>query len=594
MGVPLPPKGLPASRRGPSVGSSSGKSDIAAKVAAAKRSRGSRTYTGDQAAETTKGGGIPQRKSGKTPERPGQDSGSGRPGANGGGGKPSPTLGDRAGAAASMARKAVASNMAGPLGSVASAAKTLGSSKERAKAKAAGKAAIQGGMKGGAHGAAMAAAKSAWDSESQERADKRQGDVETSGSGGDTPYGTWLVVSVFLIMLIGISFLPIILVQAQMTPAVSAGSYQEAKAQGAKAKQADAETASATPSATATASASAGASSTASASAGASGGASAQASSGGAAPPAGSSPGASASPSIDWDKNGNPLELKYTCGIPKDLLSADSDGDGIINRDDWDWHPEDEAVKEIRRTNGRAPLCSNYVIPPDWAVKEQASASAKPASLISPDEKAYEVQPALLTSDDQVSISTVADRDESVDERALAESGLGKYGEQVRDVAKAENVSPLILQALVGTGGPYQASSEDKIVDNARTVARALHKAQGKVSAKSWSLSAGTVSCSGDILVVAGDPCPSGVTSSSDGKVAAKGVREAWVTAMVGMEGLPAPSVNGASGAANAPAPPASLLRRRCSARSPPRPSGSRRSPSRPSRTTTRTTTTPR
>ena len=228
MGVPLPPKGLPASRRGPSVGSSSGESDIAAKVAAAKRSRGSRTYTGDQAAETTKGGGIPQRKSGKTPERPGQDSGSGRPGANGGGGKPSPTLGDRAGAAASMARKAMASNMAGPLGSVASAAKTLGSSKERAKAKAAGKAAIQGGMKGGAHGAAMAAAKSAWDSESQERADKRQGDVETSGSGGDTPYGTWLVVSVFLIMLVGISFLPIVLVQAQMTPAVSAGSYQEA------------------------------------------------------------------------------------------------------------------------------------------------------------------------------------------------------------------------------------------------------------------------------------------------------------------------------------------------------------------------------
>lgn len=557
MGVPLPPKGLPASRRGPSVGSSAGKSDIAAKVAAAKRSRGSRTYAGDQVAEAAKGGASPQGKPEKTPGRPGQGSESGKPGANGGGGKPSPTLGDRAGAAASMARKAMASNMAGPLGSVASAAKTLGSSKERAKAKAAGKAAIQGGMKGGAHGAAMAAAKSAWDSESQERADKRQGDVETSGSGGDTPYGTWLVVSVFLIMLVGISFLPIVLVQAQMTPAVSAGSYQEAKAQGAKAKQDDAETASATPSATATASASAGASSTASASAGASGGASAKASAGAAAPSAGSSPGASASPSIDWSDN--PLVPKDTCGIPNDLLNADADGDGIINRNDWDWHPDDEAVKEIRRADGKAPFCLRFAVPPDWAIKEQASASAKPASFISPDEKAYEVQPALLTSDNQVSISTVADRDESVDERALAESGLGKYGEQVRDVAKAENVSPLVLQALVGTGGPYQASSEDKIVDNARTVARALHKAQGKVSAKSWSLSAGTVSCSGDILVVAGDPCPSGVTSSSDGKVAAKGVREAWVTAMVGMEGLPAPSVNGASGAANAPAPPASL-----------------------------------
>ncbi|MBW3068967.1 peptidoglycan DD-metalloendopeptidase family protein [Actinomyces sp. 594] len=144
---------------------------------------------------------------------------------------------------------------------------------------------------------------------------------------------------------------------------------------------------------------------------------------------------------------------------------------------------------------------------------------------------------------------------------AAEESGLGDQAGPVSEIAEEAGIPTVILYALVAPkSGPWRAGTDADVLDNARTVAEAVREAQAGVTAASgWDLSTGTVMCQGDQLVVAGDTCPSGVASDDSGAANARQVREAWVAALMAVEGLPAPRTGTLQGASDAPAPPEDL-----------------------------------
>lgn len=139
---------------------------------------------------------------------------------------------------------------------------------------------------------------------------------------------------------------------------------------------------------------------------------------------------------------------------------------------------------------------------------------------------------------------------------AAQESGLEEPAGEISEVSEAQGVPTVVLLALVSpSSGPWRADTDTQVVDNARTVAQALAQAKADVAAPAgWDLSTGTVMCQGDQLVVAGDPCPSGVVSDASGAQEARQVREAWVAAMMAVQGLPEPRTGTVSGAVDAPA----------------------------------------
>lgn len=139
---------------------------------------------------------------------------------------------------------------------------------------------------------------------------------------------------------------------------------------------------------------------------------------------------------------------------------------------------------------------------------------------------------------------------------AAKESGLEGDAGEISQVAEDQGVPTVVLLVLVAqSSGPWRADTDSQTVDNARTVAQALAEAKTDVPAPAgWDLSTGTVMCQGDQLVVAGDPCPSGVVSDASGAQEARQVREAWVTAMMAVQGLPAPRTGTVSAAVDAPA----------------------------------------
>lgn len=139
---------------------------------------------------------------------------------------------------------------------------------------------------------------------------------------------------------------------------------------------------------------------------------------------------------------------------------------------------------------------------------------------------------------------------------AAQESGLEGDAGEISEVAEAQGIPAVVLLALVAqSSGPWRADTDSQTVENARTVAQALAQAKTDVTAPAgWDLSTGTVMCQGDQLVVAGDPCPSGAVSDASGAQKARQVREAWVAAMMAVQGLPEPRTGTVSGAVGAPA----------------------------------------
>lgn len=144
---------------------------------------------------------------------------------------------------------------------------------------------------------------------------------------------------------------------------------------------------------------------------------------------------------------------------------------------------------------------------------------------------------------------------------AAEESGLVESSGEVSEVAGESGIPTVILYALVApSSGPWRAETDSQIIDNARTVAGALNEAKAGIEASAgWDLTTGTVMCQGDRLVIAGDKCPSGAVSDAGGAEKAKQVREAWVAAMMAVQGLPSPRSGTVSGAAGAPAAPEAL-----------------------------------
>lgn len=129
----------------------------------------------------------------------------------------------------------------------------------------------------------------------------------------------------------------------------------------------------------------------------------------------------------------------------------------------------------------------------------------------------------------------------------------------VTETATENGLPPVLLAALVApTSGPYPADSD--VRENADKVAKALHGAQkGASTGSGWDMLTGTAMCQGDVLVAPGEKCPSGTQAPAGGAGAAKQVREAWVVAMMSMEGLPEPKEGTTTPPRGNPAPPDTL-----------------------------------
>ncbi|ARD42515.1 NlpC/P60 family protein [Actinomyces gaoshouyii] len=142
-------------------------------------------------------------------------------------------------------------------------------------------------------------------------------------------------------------------------------------------------------------------------------------------------------------------------------------------------------------------------------------------------------------------------------EGAAQESGLGDDAVAIAEYAESVGVPAELVLALVDTTrGPWRAADGD-VVGNARTVADALEAAKDATSADAgWDMLAGTMACSGDVLVIEGQACPDGFqTDEGDGARQARLVREAWVAALMAMgEGLGAPQAGAGSAGGNADA----------------------------------------
>lgn len=138
-------------------------------------------------------------------------------------------------------------------------------------------------------------------------------------------------------------------------------------------------------------------------------------------------------------------------------------------------------------------------------------------------------------------------------EGAAQASGLGEDATDIAEDADSRGLPAEIVLALVSrSGGPWRDTGADAR-DNARTVAAALSAAKDTVAAQAgWDMLAGTVTCTGDALAVQGQPCPDGTqTEAGDGARQARLVREAWVAALMTMEGPGTPSTSpGSAGAA--------------------------------------------
>ena len=148
-------------------------------------------------------------------------------------------------------------------------------------------------------------------------------------------------------------------------------------------------------------------------------------------------------------------------------------------------------------------------------------------------------------------------------EGAAQASGLNDEASRIAEDADSQGVPAEIVLALVDKStGPWRATGDD-VTENARTVASALATAKDAITAQAgWDMLAGTMACNGDVLVVQGQSCPDGTeTEQGDGARQARLVREAWVAALMTMEGPSAPnsSTGSAGGSETAQAAPDEL-----------------------------------